>query len=240
MLRLRASTVVSVNSWPNARGQPHDLLLSDVTRDHARSCRDLLRTGRKLLEVNDALQRVQQALTTAAESTGGLERLLAEMPAPQARWVRALLPSEHRDGPYGAEWEELLAAPRASPGALRAQGPTGLPTAPGVYVWSHGEEIVYTGRATGASGLRGRVWSDHLSTRPDLSKSTFRRWVAVHELGVTRADAKNHRFAAHEVAAVNAWVDSCRIGWIERETKRDARRLEHGVLSVWEPPFNVG
>lgn len=201
--------------------------------------RDPLRTAQRQLEMSDALQRVRQALHGAADSPDGFVRLLAELPAAQARWVSALLPSEQIDGPYGAEWAEVLAAPRATPAALRAKGRTSVPTAPGVYVWSHGEKVIYTGRAIGASGLRGRVWSDHLSTRPDLSKSTFRRWVAVHELGVTRADAKNHRFAAREVAAVNAWVDSCRIGWITRETQRDARRLEHALLSVWEPPYNA-
>ena len=60
--------------------------------------------------MSDALQRVRQALHGAADSADGFDRLLAELPAAQARWVSALLPSEQVDGPYGAEWAEVLAA----------------------------------------------------------------------------------------------------------------------------------
>jgi hypothetical protein len=78
----------------------------------------------------------------------------------------------------GDLWHRMHVQPRRAPASLTGKD---IPTRrPGVYAWYREGEPVYSGRATGANGLHGRIWKNHLKTGDDLSRSSFRRNVCEH------------------------------------------------------------
>lgn len=114
-----------------------------------------------------------------------------------------------------------------------------IPTVPGVYVWFHDDQPVYVGEAKGKAGLRGRL-SAHLAKRNDLSRSTLRASVAVAQLGVDRATARSRPsvMTEEQIEAVNAWLSTCDLGWIECGSGVEAHELEALLRAAWLPPLN--
>ncbi|WP_349815175.1 GIY-YIG nuclease family protein [Curtobacterium sp. MCBD17_040] len=98
---------------------------------------------------------------------------------------------------------------------------------------------MYAGRAKGRDGLRGRL-SVHLSTGPDLSRSTFRSWVAVSVLDVPRPVTRQRPtvMTEEQVAQVNAWITSCYVGWVEKPTVAATIAFEEALLREWKPRLN--
>lgn len=115
-----------------------------------------------------------------------------------------------------------------------------VPTLPGVYAWYLAGDAVYSGRAAGRTGLRGRIWSNHLATGVDLSRSSFRRNVCEH-LGIantTSTKARPPTLAPADVHLVNEWIRRCDIAWLECDSAVDARRLEKLLHAEWMPPLS--
>lgn len=115
-----------------------------------------------------------------------------------------------------------------------------IPRKPGVYVWYRDGRPIYSGRAVGKDGLRGRVWSDHLKKGTDLSRSSFRRNVCAH-LGIAETNKTTLRptvMTVSEIEPVNRWVRECEVTWIECETRSDAVNLEKALLGEWMPPLS--
>lgn len=113
-----------------------------------------------------------------------------------------------------------------------------IPTEPGVYAWFHNDVAVYSGRAAGRSGLRGRIWSNHLRTGVDLSRSSFRRNVCAH-LGIAptaTTKARPPALGMSAVSEVNEWIRNCGVAWIECDTPAQARALEQELHNEWMPP----
>lgn len=115
-----------------------------------------------------------------------------------------------------------------------------IPQAPGVYAWYRDGAAVYAGRAVGADGLQGRIWSNHLGTRPDLSRSSFRRNVCEH-LGIASTERTRIRptvMAPADVQPVNEWIRACEVAWVACESDDEAKRLEKALLAEWLPPLS--
>ena len=224
----------------------------DPAVDAARTFSDLARQTRSrggVQEPEDFAAAAASVLAAVAANVGGVETLLAGRPGSwESDLIRqlvdgttpqsALEDEQVPDGPHGYHWRAVIAADRFLPEELR-QEPTLIPREPGVYCWFHDDDPVYAGRAASTGGLRTRL-GKHLDTGTDLSHSTFRAWVAVTELGLTRKAARDRLtgVTVEEAAAVTAWVDSCALGWVQLGSVRDAKRFEHGLLYAWSPPLN--
>ncbi|WP_420826040.1 GIY-YIG nuclease family protein [Microbacterium excoecariae] len=132
------------------------------------------------------------------------------------------------------EWDDVLTQPRRPAGDLRR---TDIPDGPGAYAWFRNGACVYLGKA---SDLRSRL-STHLGKSLDLNRSTLRSWVAVRELGVTRAYTRRRPtvMTSSEVAVVTGWIRSCDVAWVTTDSKEDDARLESKLLAAWRPPINV-
>ncbi len=213
--------------------------------DAARQTR--LRSG--ALEPADFAGTAAAVLASVAANVGGVEQLLAGRPGSwEADLIRQLVtgttpPGQEDtdrvpDGPHGQHWAELLAADRHDPETLRTD-PSLITTMPGVYAWFRDGEPIYAGRAASKGGLRHRL-GQHLGVNLDLSHSTFRAWVAVHELHLPRKTvrARPPQLTAAQVEAVNDWVDGCEVGWVQQPSVAAAKRFEHGLLYAWAPPLN--
>lgn len=224
----------------------------DPAVDAARTLTDLARQSRMRggqQEPVDFAEKAAAVLTSVAANVGGVEQLLAGRPGSwEADLIRqlvngtvppsALADKQVPDGPHGAHWRALIAADRHAPDEVRSD-PTRIPRDPGVYCWFRDGEPVYAGRAASLGGLRKRL-GQHLDTGIDLSRSTFRAWVAVRELALTRKAARDRAAGVTEeqAAAVTAWIDGCEVSWVAVNTPDEAKRFEHGLLYAWEPPIN--
>ncbi|TFB71884.1 GIY-YIG nuclease family protein [Cryobacterium glaciale] len=109
-----------------------------------------------------------------------------------------------------------------------------------MYIWFRDGEPVYVGEAKGVQGLRGRLRA-HLAIGTDLSRSTLRASVAVAQLGVTRAYARQRPsvMTDAEITLVNEWLTACELGWRECATGPAAHDLEVKLRSEWTPPLNI-
>lgn len=115
-----------------------------------------------------------------------------------------------------------------------------VPISPGVYAWYRDGRAVYVGRATGSRGLRGRVWSNHLQTGTDLSRSSHRRNVCEY-LGIAPTKTTSVRptiMTASDVAPVNFWIGECETAWIVCASESEAKQLENGLKAEWMPPLS--
>jgi hypothetical protein len=121
--------------------------------------------------------------------------------------------------------------------AVRDLSAADLPRAPGVYIWRRLGEIVYIGEAK--TGLRNRLRA-HLSTRPDLSRSTLRASVAVIALGIDRKVARSRPTLLEqaEVDVVNAWLRECDLAWVICSDGAEAHALEMRLRAERLPPLN--
>ena len=125
---------------------------------------------------------------------------------------------------------------RAATGLVRHD----VPTSPGVYAWYRNGEPVYSGRAIGADGLRDRVWSNHLKTGNDLTRSSFRRNVCAY-LGIaptTKTTIRPTVLTANDVEPVNRWIRECEVAWIECASASEAEELERSLHHEWTPPLS--
>ena len=138
---------------------------------------------------------------------------------------------------HGRHWSQAVAVGKHRPRSLR---PRDIPTSPGVYIWFRDCEPVYVGEAKGVQGLQGRLRA-HLAIGTDLSRSTLRASVAVAQLGVTRAYARQRPsvMTDAEITLVNAWLTTCELGWQECATGPAAHELEVRLRSEWTPPLNI-
>lgn len=135
------------------------------------------------------------------------------------------------------EWSVMDARPRLAGAEL---GAAQIPTGPGVYAWYREGEPVYVGKATGAEGLRQRLWKNHMARgRGAISGSAFRRNVAAH-LGFgspAAIKADPALLTEEQVAAVNAWIRTCHVAWIETADDVEALDLERRLKQERRPPL---
>ncbi len=131
-------------------------------------------------------------------------------------------------------WADVLAAPRTRSSALSTAD---IPAQPGLYAWFRDGECVYLGIA---GNLRDRL-TTHRGTSNDLSRSTFRSWVAVHVLGLDRAATRQRPSIVTDEQAqvVNAWIAACDIAWLTQATQEDAAVLETSLLAEHRPLLNA-
>lgn len=105
----------------------------------------------------------------------------------------------------GPLWEQMLTLTRHNAASLTRSE---IPTQVGVYVWLREDSPIYSGRAIGDQGIRGRVWDNHLKTGPDLSRSSFRRnvceYLGIADTSITRQ--RPARLRPEDVEPVNAWI----------------------------------
>lgn len=112
----------------------------------------------------------------------------------------------------GPHWTLLPQQPRTP---ARAIVVAALPVPPGVYAWLREGEAVYAGKASGRGGLQDRL-GKHLETGLDLSRSSLRRNVADHLLGIPTAASRRRpsQMAAADVDKVNQWILSLDLAWL--------------------------
>lgn len=139
------------------------------------------------------------------------------------------------DGGRGNLWQRMNAQRRRAGGSLSAKD---IPIRRGVYAWYHDGQPVYSGRALGAEGLRGRIWKNHLKTGNDLSRSSFRRNVCEH-LAIAPTAKTTIRptvLTATDVEPVNRWIRECDVAWIDCQSVDEARHLrKHYIVSGSHP-----
>lgn len=140
------------------------------------------------------------------------------------------------DSEWGHAWEQMLPRPRAIARGILVQS---IPESPGVYAWFKSSEPVYAGRAIGSGGLRERL-RKHLATGPDLSRSSLRRNVAEHVLGVPTSVSRSRPsvVTSEQVEAVNQWIETLEVTWIEFATATEAAAFERTLLHEWMPPLS--
>lgn len=114
-----------------------------------------------------------------------------------------------------------------------------VPTSPGVYAWFRSGEAVYAGKASGAGGLRERL-AKHLGVGLDLSRSSLRRNVAEHLLGVPTSVSRQRPsvMTTEQVAIINEWISGLEVAWLEFPTPSEAVAFECKLLREWMPPLS--
>jgi hypothetical protein len=138
---------------------------------------------------------------------------------------------------HGELWQLMNSQTRAGAATLTGKD---IPTRPGIYAWYRDGQAIYSGRAIGADGLRGRIWKNHLATGNDLSRSSFRRNVCEH-LGIAPTSTTTTRPApltAADVEPVNHWIRQCEVAWIECPIPDAAVKLEKALHTEWLPPLS--
>lgn len=130
----------------------------------------------------------------------------------------------------------MLEVPRVAVPEIKIKS---VPSGPGVYAWFNSSDPVYAGRASGAGGLRERL-SKHLRAGPDLSRSSLRRNVAEHVLGVPTSVSRQRPSAmsAEQVSTVNGWIRELEVAWLELPTSGEAIAFERELLREWMPPLS--
>lgn len=138
---------------------------------------------------------------------------------------------------HGELWQRMNAQQRRAACSITGGD---IPTRPGVYAWYREDAAIYSGRALGGDGLRGRIWKDHLRTGADLSRSSFRRNVCEH-LGIAPTSKTTVRptlLTAADVDPVNRWIRECEVAWIECQSAREAEDREKALHAEWMPPLS--
>lgn len=140
------------------------------------------------------------------------------------------------DSEAGPAWKQMLQRPRAIGRKIETKS---IPESAGVYAWFRSSEPVYAGRAIGSGGLRERL-RKHLATGRDLSRSSLRRNVAEHVLGVPTSvsRARPSVMTSDQVVTVNQWIGNLEVAWIEFATPVEAAAFERTLLQEWMPPLS--
>lgn len=114
-----------------------------------------------------------------------------------------------------------------------------IPEKPGVYAWFSSGGPIYAGKASGSGGLRERL-GKHLGVGMDLSRSSLRRNVAEHLLGIpTSVSRQRPSVMTHEqVLATNEWIRALEVAWLELQTPAEAIAFERELLGEWMPPLS--
>lgn len=148
-----------------------------------------------------------------------------------------VLADKYRMGTEGADgWQRMIDLPRVQAGRLSL---CSVPRLPGVYAWFHQGTAIYAGRAGGRGGLRARLRT-HLSHGMDLSRSSLRRNVADHLLGVPTSVTRQRPtvMSVDQVDRVNAWIRRLDVAWHELENAEAAKTYERRLLAEWLPPLS--
>lgn len=91
-----------------------------------------------------------------------------------------------------------------------------VPRSPGVHVWFHQGSAIYVGRATGKGSQPARLRT-HLDQCLDLRRSSLRRNVADHILGVPTSVTRQRpsQMTSEQVERVNAWIGQLEVAWLD-------------------------
>ena len=137
----------------------------------------------------------------------------------------------------GELWALLRSLPRMPVARCRTD-PSLVPFKQGVYVLFREGAPVYSGKAAGKRGLRGRLRM-HLDTSPDLSWSSVRRNYAEATLGIPIELTRMHGYEvkADQVAAVNNFIDTCELAFHVVPSGSAAAAFEKALHSEWQPPL---
>lgn len=154
------------------------------------------------------------------------------MPPARAVHTRGMGEPEHP--PH--DWADILARPRSRAADIVVAD---VPSAPGVHLWYHDSSPVYLGRAATRGGVRARLRL-HLGTGLDLSRSSFRRNVCDHLLGIPTAVTRQRPTVMRDVdvSRVNAWISASEVAWMTCESPEEDKRTEAALLTSWKPPLN--
>lgn len=136
----------------------------------------------------------------------------------------------------GAAWRRIYDLDRVP---VAEVNPRDIPRLPGVYAWFSGDAPVYAGKASGKGGLRGRL-SKHLATDLDLSRSSLRRNVAEHLLGIPTTVTRQRptQMTKEDIAVVNAWIHRLALCWLVMPSSETAVTFERQLLGEWMPPLS--
>lgn len=94
-------------------------------------------------------------------------------------------------------------------------------------------------RASGRGGLRDRL-DKHLGLGTDLSRSSLRRNVAEHLLGIPTSVSRQRPsvVTTDQAAQVNARIGALELAWVEFSTPAEAVAFERPLLVEWMPPLS--
>ncbi|KRD53949.1 hypothetical protein ASE34_02345 [Microbacterium sp. Root280D1] len=204
----------------------HDIFLDAILAHAASTHSYLLASGyTDILQSED--RALRDSLTKFAASVPALAKKSSAWPIIETQ-LRELGSPPNENALTPADLDITVSAAEIS----RLQ----LPDTPGLIAWFREGECIYIG----ISGhIRDRI-NDHISSRPDFSRSTLRSWVAVEILGLTREKTRQRPSAiTHKQAdEVVAWLKQCEVGWKVTERRADASRMKEDLLSQMRPRFN--
>lgn len=138
-----------------------------------------------------------------------------------------------REGAPGPAWTRMLQLPRVLVTEVEVRT---VPNTPGVYALFRSSEPIYAGKASGAGGLRERI-GKHLGVGPDLSRSSLRRNVAEHVLGVPTSVSRQRPsvMSSEQVSEINEWIRVLEVTWLEFPAPAEAVAFERELLGEWMP-----
>lgn len=138
-----------------------------------------------------------------------------------------------RDSAPRPAWTRILRLPRVLVTEIEISA---VPDRPGVYAWFRSSDPIYAGKASGGGGLRERI-GKHLGVGPDLSRSSLRRNVAEHVLGVPTSESRQRPsvMSSEQVSKINAWIRELEVTWLEFPTPVEAVAFERELLREWMP-----
>lgn len=130
----------------------------------------------------------------------------------------------------------MLESPRLAVPEIEVRS---VPSGPGVYAWFRSSDPIYVGKASGVGGLLGRL-GKHLGVGLDLSRSSLRRNVAEHVLGVPTSVSRQRPSAMspEQVSTINGWIRELEVAWLELPTSGEAIAFERELLREWMPPLS--
>lgn len=141
-----------------------------------------------------------------------------------------------RDSAPGPAWTRILGLPRVLVPEIEVRA---VPDRPGVYAWFRFSEPIYAGKASGGGGLRERV-GKHLGVGLDLSRSSLRRNVAEHVLGVPTSVSRQRPsvMTSEQVSVINEWIRELEVTWLVFPNPGEAVAFERELLLEWMPPLS--
>ena len=136
----------------------------------------------------------------------------------------------------GPAWTRMMELPRVLVSEIEVRS---IPDRPGVYAWFRSAEPIYAGKASGSGGLRERI-GKHLGVGRDLSRSSLRRNVAEHLLGVPTKVSRERPsvMTSDQVSKINGWIRELEVSWLEFLTPGKAVAFERELLQEWMPPLS--
>ena len=141
-----------------------------------------------------------------------------------------------QDGAQGPAWAKMLELERVLVAEIEVRS---VPAKPGVYACFRCSEPIYAGKASGSGGLRERL-GKHLGVGLDLSRSSLRRNVAEHFLGIPTSVSRRRPsvITAKQVSEVNKWIRELEVTWLEIPTPGEAVAFERELFREWMPTLS--